>query len=144
MRANRRKTNETGSRVMRAAVLVLLVVGLVGMVLGQSRTHAAKSDGAASDGVVRGTVVATSPAALEVRDARGVVHRVSVDGNTLVLSDDEDFSVANLPDIELAVKDLSKGDLVEVVVEPRQSRAGIVTRISPIDPTATARAGRNR
>ena len=146
MRANREKTHEATWRLVRAGALIAIVAALVGVVLAQSRVHAARTDGAPaaqSEAIVRGTVVAASPAAIEVRDARGALHRVAVDANTLVLSDDEDFSVANLPDIELAVKDLSKGDLVEVVVEPRASRAGIVTRISPIDATATARAERH-
>jgi len=145
MRANREKTHEAAWRLVRAGALIAVVAVLVGVALAQSGTQAARTDsapGVASEAIVRGTVVAASPAAIEVRDARGALHRVAVDTNTLVLSDDKDFSVANLPDIELAVKDLSKGDLVEVVLEPRGSRAGIVTRISPIDATATARAGK--
>ena len=147
MRDNRQTTHGTRSRLVRAALLGLLTAALVSVILGQDRTHAARTDGAPSEpteAVVRGTVVATGPAAIEVRDRQGTLHRVAVDANTLVLSDDKDFSVANLPDIELAVKDISKGDVVEVVVEPRGSRAGIVTRISPVDATATARAGRYR
>jgi hypothetical protein len=147
MRVYRENTHESTWRLIRAATLVLFVAALVGVALAQSRTHAARPEGpqsAPSEAIVRGTVVAAGPAALEVRDARGTLHRVAVDANTLVLSDDKDFSVANLPDIELAVRDLSKGDLVEVVVEPRGARAGIVTRISPIDATATARARQPR
>ena len=62
----------------------------------------------------------------------------------MVLSDDEDFSVANLPEIELSASDLAAGDRVEVVVARGQSHlvAGIVTRLSPIDATATAKATR--
>jgi hypothetical protein len=57
------------------------------------------------------------------------------------MTDDEDFSVANLSDIRIAPTDLAKGDVVEVIVEGAR-RAGIVTRISPVEPTATARAAR--
>jgi len=55
------------------------------------------------------------------------------------MSDDEDFSVANLQDIRLSVADLAAGDTVEVIVEHGR-RAGIVTRVSPIAPTAVARS----
>ena len=144
MRANSEKRSEVRLSLGRAAILVVLVAAIVGIVLGQSRTQAARPGDEPGEGIVRGTVVAAGPAAIQVRDAKGVVHSVGVDANTLVLSDAKDFSVANLPDIELAVRDLAKGDLVEVVVEPRGSRAGIVTRLSPIDTTAVARAGRNR
>lgn len=121
----------------RAAAATILVVSAFASAMGQEKvatTTAPKSD----EGIVRGVVVSASDKALEVRDAKGAVRRVSVDGTTLVMTDDKDFSVANLPDIELKAKDLAKGDLVEVVVASND-RAGIVTRVSPIEATDTAR-----
>lgn len=112
------------------AVLALVVVAFGGQRMSQDRT-----------GILRGTVVATSDRAIDVRDERGIVRSVAVDGTTLVMSDDEDFSIANLPDIRISVADLASGDLVEIVVQGER-RAGIVTRLSPIDPTATARVAK--
>lgn len=102
--------------------------------MGQEKTAAPAKD----DAIVRGVVVSASDKTIEVRDAKGDVRRVAVDRSTLVLTDDKDFSAANLPDIELTAKDLTKGDLVEVVVSSND-RAGIVTRVSPIEATDTAR-----
>ena len=144
------RATEQGARAwsaVRSVAVLALVLTLCGVVLARQRAHAAApAETRKSEDIVRGTVVSASPAAIEVRDAKGALHRVAVSATTLVLSDAEDFSVANLPNIELAVSDLSAGDRVEVVVEPDQSRsvAGIVTKISPIDATATAKADPRR
>ena len=141
MRATDRAWRKTLCRVFRIVGIVALLAVLIGVVFAQRRGYTAEKS--APNGIVRGTVVAVSPAAIEVRDAQGTLRRLAVDRTTLVLSDAEDFSVATLPDIQLAVSDLSDGDRVEVIVEPDQKRlvAGIVTRLSPIDATSTAKAG---
>lgn len=142
-----RKQGAGAWKAVRVVAILALVAAFFGVVLGQQRTPTAKTaETARAEDIVRGTVVSASSSAIEVRDARGALHRVAVNATTLVLSDAEDFSVANLPDIQLAVSDLSAGDSVEVVVEPDQHRpvAGIVTRLSPIEPTATAKAAPRR
>jgi hypothetical protein len=148
MRARQESRRETIRSAAQAMALVAAVVALVVVALGQGRPHAAPAAENAKENakVVRGTVVSASQAAIEVRDDRGLMHRMTVDTTTLVLTDDEDFSVANLPDIQLAARDLSAGDRVEVVVRPDGTRslAGIVTRLSPIGATATARATPHR
>src|SRR4029079_18655733 len=95
------------------------------------------ADAAASrdrDGIVRGTIVAATANAIEVRNGAGEIRRIAIDPRTLVMSDDADFSAANLADIRLTAADLGAGDQVEVVVENAR-RGGIVTPLSAIDAT---------
>ncbi len=127
--------------VFRTVGVAMIVTVLAVVVFGQQRAQT--SEKPKGGDIVRGTVVSATPSAIEVRDKTGAVQTVAVSDTTLVLADDEDFSVANLPNIELTATDLSAGDAVEVVVESGKTRlvAGIVTRISPIDASATARAG---
>ena len=132
----------SAARVMGIAVVVALLVGLV---VAQTRKPAeAKAEPKAD--IVRGTVVAVEPEAIILKDRQGETRRVAVERNTLVMSDEEDFSMASLPDIELSVKDLAAGDAVEVVVEPDQKTpvAGIVTRLSSLTGTEVARSAASR
>jgi len=126
--------------IVRAVVIALTLIATFAIAFGQSR----HTDAAASpdrDGILRGTIVAATANAIEVRNDAGEIRRIAIDPRTLVMSDDADFSAANLADIRLTAADLGAGDHVEVVVENAR-RAGIVTRLSPIDATATARVRR--
>ena len=132
----------SAARVMGIAVVVALLVGLV---VAQTRKPAESKAEPKAD-IVRGTVVAVEPQAIVVKDRQGDSRRVEVERNTLVMSDEEDFSMASLPDIELSLKDLSAGDAVEVVVEPGQKTptAGIVTRLTSLTGTEVARSAAPR
>ncbi len=91
--------------------------------------------------VVRGIVLSAGPRSLKIRQDNGRVRRLELYRSTLVLSDDKDFSAENMPDIELGFRDLDEGDGVEVVLGTAGDRnvAEIVTRLTPIEATATAR-----
>jgi hypothetical protein len=95
---------------------------------------------AKSDGIVRGTVVAAESERIVVRDEDGTERSLKVAPTTLVISDAEDFSIANMPEIQLEVADLQTGDEVEVVLEPaaNELRAGIVTKMLLFEPALTA------
>jgi hypothetical protein len=133
------------SSVARGMGIAVVIALLVGFVVAQTkRPVAAKAEPKAD--VVRGTVVTVEPQAIVVKDRQGQTRRVAVERNTLVMSDEEDFSMASLPDIELSVKDLAAGDAVEVVVEPDQKipTAGIVTRLTSLTGTEVARSASPR
>ncbi len=99
---------------------------------------------ARSEGIVRGTVVAAEPERIVVRAEDGTESTLKVVPTTLVISDAEDFSIANMPEIQLEVADLRTGDEVEVVLEPvaHELRAGIVTKMLLFEPAMTARGER--
>lgn len=117
-------------------------VGLILMicVAAGASAHEPNTASAQHPQVLRGRIVATDQSAVEIEDMHGRITRLAVSPATVVLSDAEDFSVATMSDITLGVRDLSRGDAVEIVLDPKAARtsAGIITRISPIEPTATA------
>lgn len=127
-------------RVFGIVLLAAVLFGVVGVGAFAQKSQPAPAVEEPENGIVRGTVVAVEADRLKVRDNAGVVREMEVNGTTLVITDDEDFSIANMAEIQLEVGDLSAGDAVEVVLEPNPDhlRAGIVTRMSAIAATATA------
>ena len=126
--------NEQGlSKVRNWLAGVALAVGLLGSACAAQVT--ADEPQAAGDPlgeVIVGRIVAVEPGVLVVRDAAGETRRFVLHDTTLMLSDEEEFSYANLSDIELTAADLARGDRVEIVIEasPGEQAAGIVTRLS--------------
>ena len=144
------KTGFRAGRIFGFMVLTTLFCGGLGGALAQrpdpmpAETPAPVVAPARADEIVRGTVVAVEPKQIAVRDEDGTVRTLKVATTTLVISDAEDFSIANMPDIQLEVSDLRTGDEVEVVLEPnaRELRAGIVTKMLLFEPSMTARDNR--
>lgn len=138
---------QRAARVLGFFVIALVLCSVFGVVLAQrpeplrETEPVALETATAEEGIVRGQVVAVSDDRIAVRSADGVVRKMSVNATTLVISDEEDFSIANMPEIQLEMDDIAKGDLVEVVIEPDtgELKAGIVTRLSLFDSTAVAK-----